>query len=112
MDKKSAWDKYPTGNKRDEVFNFAEEYRRFISDCKTERECTGFIYKDAIENGFMDMDELIASDKKVKAGDRIVANNYGKGLALFIIGSKDIEQGMNILGAHIDSPRIDLKQVP
>ena len=112
MKENSAWTKYPEGQKRDEVFNFAEGYRKFISGCKTERECTSFIYADAKANGFLDMDELIASDKSLKAGDRIVANNYGKGLALFIVGQKDIEQGMNILGAHIDSPRMDLKQVP
>ncbi len=112
MKENSAWTKYPEGQKRDEVFNFAEGYRKFISGCKTERECTSFIYADAKANGFLDMDELIASNKSLKAGDRIVANNYGKGLALFIVGQKDIEQGMNILGAHIDSPRMDLKQVP
>ena len=112
MNKKSAWEKYPKGTKQDEVFDFAEGYRKFISDCKTERECTSFIYEDSLKNGFKDLDELITSKEKIKAGDRIVANNYGKGLALFIIGKKDIEEGMNILGAHIDSPRIDLKQVP
>ena len=58
------------------------------------------------------MDELIASSATLKAGDKVIANNMGKGLAMFILGSKDMEQGMNILGAHIDSPRLDLKQVP
>ena len=112
MERKNAWEKYPEGEKRDEVFKFAEEYRRFISDCKTERECTSAIYDDAIKNGFKDLDELIANGAQVKAGDRIVANNYGKGLALFVVGKEDMEKGMNILGAHIDSPRMDLKQVP
>lgn len=63
-------------------------------------------------NRFADLSEKIAQNAKLKAGDRIVANNMGKGLALFVIGEKDIEEGMNILGAHIDSPRMDLKQVP
>ena len=58
------------------------------------------------------MDELIASSATLKAGDKVIANNMGKGLAMFVLGSKDMEQGMNILGAHIDSPRLDLKQVP
>ena len=92
MNKKSAWEKYPKGTKQDEVFDFAEGYRKFISDCKTERECTSFIYEDSLKNGFKDLDELITSKEKIKAGDRIVANNYGKGLALFIIGKKDIEE--------------------
>ena len=69
MKENSAWTKYPEGQKRDEVFNFAEGYRKFISDCKTERECTSFIYADAKANGFLDMDELIASNKSLKAGD-------------------------------------------
>ena len=58
------------------------------------------------------MDELIAANATVKAGDKIIANNMGKGIAMFILGKKPMEQGMNILGAHIDSPRMDLKQVP
>ncbi|CDA26176.1 m18 family aminopeptidase [Roseburia sp. CAG:197] len=111
MEKKNAWDKYPS-NKREEIFAFAEEYRSFISDCKTERECTAHLYTKAKGAGFADLDELIASSATLKAGDKVVANNMGKGLAMFILGSKDMEQGMNILGAHIDSPRLDLKQVP
>ena len=112
MEKKNAWDKYPEGKKRDEVFSFAEDYRKFISDCKTERECTSAVYKDAVAHGYKDLDELIKNKTAVKAGDRIVADNMGKGVALFNIGKKSIEDGMNILGAHIDSPRMDLKQVP
>ena len=112
MEKKNAWEKYPEGTKRQDVFTFAEEYRKFISSCKTERECAGEFYRKAKEAGFADLSEKIAQNTKLKAGDRIVANNMGKGLALFVIGEKDIEEGMNILGAHIDSPRMDLKQVP
>lgn len=112
MEKKNAWEKYPEGKKRDEVFSFAEDYRKFISDCKTERECTSAVYEDAVAHGYKDLDELIKNKTAVKAGDRIVADNMGKGVALFNIGKKSIEDGMNILGAHIDSPRMDLKQVP
>ena len=112
MEKKNAWEKYPEGTKRQDVFTFAEEYRKFISSCKTERECAAELYRQAKENGFTDLSEKIAQNAKLKAGDRIVANNMGKGLALFVIGEKDIEEGMNILGAHIDSPRTDLKQHP
>ncbi|MEE1077743.1 MAG: aminopeptidase [Agathobacter sp.] len=112
MEKKNAWTKYPEGEKRDEVMKFAEEYRKFISDCKTERECTTDLYEVAKEAGYQDLDEAIKANKTLKAGDKVVANNMGKGLAMFIIGKKDLEEGMNILGAHIDSPRLDLKQVP
>ena len=112
MERKNAWEKYPEGKKRDEVFKFAEEYRQFISNCKTERECTSFLYEKALKEDFVDLDEVIKKGKKLKAGDRVVANNMGKGLAMFIMGKKDLDEGMNILGAHIDSPRMDLKQVP
>ena len=112
MEKKNAWEKYPEGTKRQDVFTFAEEYRKFISSCKTERECAAEFYLQAKEAGFADLSEKIAQNTKLKAGDRIVANNMGKGLALCVIGEKDIEEGKNILGEHIDSTRIDLNQVP
>ena len=112
MEKKNAWEKYPQGEKRDKVFAFADKYREFLSLCKTERECTVALYKQAKAAGFVDLDELVTKNASVKAGDRIIANNMGKGLAMFVIGKEDIEEGMNILGAHIDSPRMDLKQVP
>ncbi|MGN1158379.1 MAG: aminopeptidase [Agathobacter sp.] len=112
MEKKNAWEKYPVGEKREAVFAFAEDYRKFISDCKTERECTTELYAQAKAAGFKDLDELIAAGKSLKTGDRVIANNMGKGLALFILGEKSLEAGMSILGAHIDSPRMDLKQVP
>jgi aspartyl aminopeptidase len=112
MDKKNAWTKYPAGEQRDAVFAFAEDYRQFISNCKTERECTAALYAQAREAGFIDFDEAVAAGTGLKSGAKIVANNMGKGLALFILGRQPIENGMNILGAHIDSPRMDLKQVP
>ena len=112
MERKNAWVKYPQGEKRNEVFAFAEDYRKFISECKTERECTTYIYDLAKEAGFIDLDEAIAAGTALKAGDKVMANNMGKGLAMFILGEKSLETGMNILGAHIDSPRIDVKQVP
>jgi aspartyl aminopeptidase len=112
MEEKNAWKKYPKGEKRDKVFAFAEEYRQFLSANKTERECTATLYGKARAAGFSELKELIESHAAVKSGDRIIADNMGKGLALFIIGKRPIEEGMNILGAHIDSPRLDLKQVP
>ncbi len=111
MERKNAWKKYPEG-KRAEVFAFAEDYRKFISNCKTERECvTEFIHQAKVA-GFEDLKEILASGKTIKVGDKIYAENMGKMLALFVIGKKPLEQGMNILGAHIDSPRLDLKQIP
>ena len=112
MERENAWKKYPEGKKRKEVFDFAEGYRKFLSECKTERECNDFFVKEAKANGFVDLKDVIAKKKKLKAGDKVYLSNYGKGLAMFIIGKKPVEEGMNILGAHIDSPRMDLKQNP
>lgn len=112
MENKIAWEKYPEGNKREEVFQFAENYRRFISDCKTERECVDFFVEKAEKAGFVNLEKVIAEHIALKAGDRVYANNMGKGMALFVIGKESMEKGMNILGAHIDSPRLDLKQDP
>lgn len=112
MENKIAWEKYPEGNKREEVFQFAENYRKFISDCKTERECVSFFVEKAEKAGFVNLEKVIAEHAALKAGDRVYANNMGKGMALFVIGKESMEKGMNILGAHIDSPRLDLKQDP
>ena len=81
METKNAWLKY-TGEKKAEVFDFAEGYRKFISECKTERECANALYQDAKKTGFRDLDDLIASGETLKAGDRVIANNMGKGLAM------------------------------
>ncbi len=112
MNRKNAWEKYPQGEKQDAVFAFAEEYRRFISSCKTERECAQELYQRAIEAGFLDLDEAIEKNVTLYPGDKVIANNMGKGLAAFVLGSRPLQDGMNILGAHIDSPRMDVKQVP
>ncbi|HIZ08430.1 MAG TPA: aminopeptidase [Candidatus Eubacterium avistercoris] len=111
MERENAWKKYSLEEEK-KVFAFGEEYRKFISKCKTERECVDEIVKLAKAAGFADMEQVIASGRKLKAGDRVYAVNKGKGMALFIIGRENMEQGMHILGAHIDSPRLDLKQNP
>ena len=112
MERKNAWEKYPIGEKRDAVMDFAEGYRKFISECKTERECVTYTIEMAEKAGFVNLDTVIANGGTLKAGDKVYANNMGKGLALFVMGKKSLEAGMSILGAHIDSPRLDLKQDP
>ena len=112
MERKNAWEKYPEGSKREEVYKFAEDYRKFISNCKTERECVTALAKEAEEAGFVNLEEVIRNKTALKPGARVYANNMGKGLALFVLGKESMETGMNILGAHIDSPRMDLKQDP
>ncbi len=111
MERPNAWKSY-TDDEKKAVFNFAQEYRTFISNCKTERECVTELKKQAIDAGFMDIGDVLASGRTLKAGDRVFADNMGKNLVLYIIGSEPMERGMNILGAHLDSPRLDLKQNP
>lgn len=112
MERKNAWEKYTTPAKQKKVFEFAENYRRFISEHKTERECVKFFVKEAEAAGYKDLNTYIKKGTKLKAGDKVYVNNYGKSLAMFIIGKEPLANGLNILGAHIDSPRIDIKQNP
>ena len=111
MERNNAWDAYP-GNKKQEVYDFAENYRVFLSENKTERECVRTFVAQAKEAGFISLEEAVAKGSTLKPGDKVYADHMGKSLALFVIGSASISEGMNILGAHIDSPRLDLKQNP
>ena len=97
---------------KDEIFNFCEGYKDFISKNKTERECVISIKEMAKEAGYKDLKELIEKKKALKAGDKVYATNLDKCIFLFKIGQKPLENGMRILGAHIDSPRLDLKPTP
>ena len=107
----NAWEKYDSeGIKK--IFRFNEGYKKFMSECKTERECVKETIRIAEENGYRDLEEVIKNGKKLKAGDKVYANNMDKAIALFHIGEKPLEEGLKILGAHIDSPRLDLKQNP
>lgn len=112
MENKNAWEKYPEGKERQSLMDFAKDYRKFISKCKTERECVQEFEALAKQAGFVSLEERKKENAPLKAGEKIYAVQMGKAMALFVIGTKDFEQGMNILGAHIDSPRLDLKQVP
>ena len=106
-----AWEKY-SENDLTKVFELSDRYKKFISDCKTERECVTEFIQLAKKEGYVDINEVIGEGKKLKPGDKVYANNRGKNLALYIIGKEPFEKGLKILGAHIDSPRIDLKQNP
>ncbi|MFY9177298.1 MAG: aminopeptidase [Caldicoprobacterales bacterium] len=106
-----VWDKY-TDEDLDDLFAFSEGYKDFISLCKTERECVTEFIRLAEEKGYRDVASYIEKGEPLKAGDKVYANNSGKTLALFVIGSKPMEQGLRIIGAHVDVPRLDLKQNP
>ena len=112
MERINAWSKYTSEKELKKVMSFGEDYRKFLSECKTERECVDFFIEKAEAAGYKNLEELIKAGTKLKAGDRVYAVNKGKMLAVFNIGSEPIENGLNILGAHIDSPRMDLKQNP
>ncbi|MCR5647395.1 MAG: aminopeptidase [Acholeplasmatales bacterium] len=107
MYNENAWKKY-SEKELDALFKFNDEYIDFISDNKTEREVTKASVEILKKNGYKDLNDV----KTLKAGDKIYAVNRGKNVAAFIIGKEDIENGINVLGAHIDSPRLDLKQNP
>ena len=111
MERKNVWTNY--GKKElAELEKLNKNYRHFLDHGKTERECVKAAVKQAKKEGFKDLKEVIRSGEKLQAGDRVYDVFMEKAIALFIIGSKDMEKGMNILGAHIDSPRLDLKQNP
>lgn len=111
MERANAWNKYDS-KKKAEVFDFAEQYRQFISKCKTERECVKEGVRLLKEAGYADLKDVIADNRTLKAGDKVYAVNMNKALVAFNIGEEPISAGMNILGAHIDSPRLDIKQNP
>lgn len=106
MNNENLWLKYDEQKQKD-IFLLAREYQEFISNCKTERECIKEFIKQARNHGFYSIDEL----NSLKPGDKVYKVNMNKSIALFVIG-KNLEEGMNVLGAHIDSPRLDLKPNP
>lgn len=111
MERENAW---KSCNKQTvkEIFGFCEGYKKFISESKTERECTRRSIQMAEEHGYRNLKEIIAAKETIKSGDKVYADNMGKAIVLFNIGKKPIEEGLKILGAHIDSPRLDVKQNP
>ena len=111
MERKNAWDAYP-GEKKKEVFDFAEGYRAFLSANKTERECIRTFVEKAKQAGFISLKEAVRENRTLQPGDKLYADHMGKSLAMFVIGEDPVSEGMNILGAHVDSPRLDLKQNP
>ena len=91
---------------------FAQDYIGFISDCKTERQCAAWAIKRAEEHGYVPLEDAIARNAALRPGDKVWAHVHGKTLILAHIGTEPMEAGLNILGAHIDSPRLDIKQNP
>lgn len=105
MYSKNVWNKY---DNYDEIMKFNEDYKDFISKGKTERLCVSLSVDLAKKHGFKNISEV----KTLKSGDKVYAVNKNKNIALFVIGREPIEKGLRVLGAHIDSPRLDVKQNP
>lgn len=111
MERRNAWHEYSDQDLA-KIEALSEKYIHFLNNGKTERECLEQSVEAAKAAGYVNLDDLVKANTPVKAGDKIYATHMDKAIALFNIGSEPIEEGMNILGAHIDSPRLDVKQNP
>ena len=111
MDRKCAWSSY-NSQQLEELEQISKRYKSCLDAGKTERECVELGVRMAQEAGYRDLNEVMAAGESLKAGDKVYAVCMKKMLALFRLGEEPLSAGMNILGAHIDSPRIDVKQNP
>ena len=111
MERKNVWETY---TKEDEIKleSLSEAYKNFLNEGKTERECAEQIVKEAREKGYRPLSDWQESGRKLQTGDKVYVVGKKKIVALFQIGKAPIQEGMNILCAHIDSPRLDIKQNP
>ncbi len=107
----NIWEVIDT-TEEEKVFEFAEGYKEFLDRGKTERESAIEIVRIARENGYISLEEIIEKGTKVEPGMKIYAVNREKAVVLFVIGKECLTKGMNIIGSHIDAPRIDLKPNP
>ena len=111
MERINAWTNYDE-KQLVELEQICKDYRTFLNIGKTERECVKEIIKQAEANGYQDLDTVTKTGKKLQAGDKVYRVCMKKTVVMFQIGSQPLDAGMNILGAHIDSPRLDVKQNP
>ena len=106
-ERKNAFGQVSEGTKK-EIFDFCEDYKKAITLAKTEREFCSMAYEMLEREGFVRIDGV----ERLKVGDRVYSTNRGKGIFAAVIGSETVEHGTGIVGAHIDSPRLDLKPNP
>ena len=111
MEKKNLWELYSEKQLK-ELEKLSDGYRTFLDNGKTERECIDTIVNMIEEAGYVELEKAAASGKKLKKGDKVYSVWMNKSIAIYRLGEKPLTQGMNILGAHIDSPRMDVKQNP
>ena len=94
------------------VKTLADMYKEFLDAGKTERECAANISRIAREHGYRDLEEILENGESLKAGDKVYAVNMNKAVLMMEIGTDPMEKGMLLVGSHIDSPRLDIKQKP
>ena len=111
MEKKNLWDLYTKAQLKS-LELYCKDYRDFLDAGKTERECVDSIVNLVENEGFVEMESLLKGGKTLKPGDKVYRVNMNKAIVLYRIGNQPFEEGMNIVGAHIDSPRLDIKQNP
>lgn len=111
MERKNAWLSYGESDEK-EMEKLAKDYRAFLDAGKTERECVTELVREAEASGYVSLEAKQAAGEKIQPGDKVYAVGMKKIMALFHVGQEPLEKGMNILGAHIDSPRLDVKQNP
>lgn len=111
METKNTWETYDE-KQLQEVDVFAKEYMDFLNNGKTERECIDTIVNQIEKEGYQELNELVKNNTALKCGDKVYSVWMNKSIVMFQIGEQPMEKGMNILGAHIDSPRLDVKQNP
>ena len=111
MEKKNVWTAY-NKKERKEADALGKAYCKFLDNGKTERECVDQIVNRIEKEGYLELEELIKENREVQAGDKVYSVCMNKSIVLFQIGKRSMTEGINILGAHIDSPRLDVKQNP
>jgi aspartyl aminopeptidase len=111
MENPCVWEKYKPEQEA-AIVAACEAYKTYLNNSKTEREAVASAVELAEARGFRNLDQILAAGETLKAGDKVYAVNMKKSIVLFIIGKKPMEEGMNILGAHVDSPRLDIKGNP
>lgn len=111
FDQQLVWDRLSPAE-REEVLRFSEDYKKFLDTGKTERESVREIIRRAEEAGFVSLEEILSKGKKIRPGNKVYTQNREKNVALAVIGSEPLWHGMNIIGSHVDAPRLDLKPNP
>ncbi len=111
MENKNIWDTY-SKEQLEELEVHAKEYMEFLDNGKTERECIDTIVNTIEKDGYQELQSLMKQNKELKAGDKVYSVWMNKSIVMFRLGNKPMAEGMNILGAHLDSPRLDIKQNP